>query len=232
MKEKPELPDLVWKSQTSFSQTSATTRSLFFQWFSFAILPLKKTRRRRSELVIIVHYISPSPSISVWLVGGITGLFSERAKRAGVVRGNSRLKGCFWRVRFPLCPLNVLYYLNMSCHGLVNLASILDCRSPEALLQFPAVSCLCPPKTAFFCRKVHLSAGKYIFLQESASFCRKTHAVYSGGLRIMSGSLFLDDMGLPVQIRASSTFSICYITKLLGSQVLERATQRTLPYKN
>ena len=43
----------------------------------------------------------------------------------------------------------------------------------------PAISCrflrMCPPKTAFSCRKVHFSAGKCIFLQESAFFGRKLH---------------------------------------------------------
>ena len=68
-----------------------------------------------------------------------------------------------------------------------------------------------PTKTAFFCRKLHFSAGKRIFycrkahisvgkcilLRENAFFWRKTHssAVCSGGLRIMHGSLFLDEVG-------------------------------------
>ena len=68
----------------------------------------------------------------------------------------------------------------------------------------PAISCgflRCAPQ------KPHFSAGKCIFLQESAFFwnalfcrkmfffCRKTHffAVHSGGLRIMNGRLFLDE---------------------------------------
>ena len=29
----------------------------------------------------------------------------RQRSREGVVRGNGRPKGCFWRVRFPLCPL-------------------------------------------------------------------------------------------------------------------------------
>ena len=83
------------------------------------------------------------------------------------------------------------------------LASVLESRALKA-----SCNCLlCPPKTALFWRKVHFSAGKCIFLQESAFFGRKLHfsvgksifcwktylsAVYSGGLRIMNGSLFLD----------------------------------------
>ena len=36
-------------------------------------------------------------------------LLSKRAKRSGegVMRGNGRPKGCFWRVRFRLCALKV-----------------------------------------------------------------------------------------------------------------------------
>ena len=42
---------------------------------------------------------------------------------------------------------------------------ILEPSSPSAIsCGFPAMG---PPKTAFFCRKVHFSAGKCIFLQES-----------------------------------------------------------------
>ena len=38
-------------------------------------------------------------------------------------------------------------------------------------------------------RKVHFSVGKCIFLQEML-----LSAVYSGGLRVVSGSLFLDEV--------------------------------------
>ena len=64
---------------------------------------------------------------------------------------------------------------------------------------------MCRLKTAFFSRKAHFSERKCVFLHENAFFffsvgepifCRKVHfsAVYSGGLRIMNCSLFLDEL--------------------------------------
>ena len=68
---------------------------------------------------------------------------------------------------------------------------------------------MCPPKTAFFCRKEHFSAGKGIFCRKAhlsvgkgLFFCRKVN--FSSGvplvcgsllraLRLMNGSLFLDE---------------------------------------
>ena len=58
---------------------------------------------------------------------------------------------------------------------------------------------MCPSKTAFPCRKVHFSAQESVFFcSEALGFCRNTHfsAVCSGGSRIVSGSLFLDDTKL------------------------------------
>ena len=77
-------------------------------------------------------------------------------------------------------------YLAMACYAhktpppkvLWKLASVLDSwdlnLKPSCnFLWFPA---MCPPrKTVFFCRKVHFSAGKCIFLQESAFFGTKLH---------------------------------------------------------
>ena len=61
---------------------------------------------------------------------------------------------------------------------------------------------MCPPKAAFFRRNTAgngillqesaFSVGKSIFLQENASFYRKTHfsALHSEGLRIVNGGEF------------------------------------------
>ena len=66
-------------------------------------------------------------------------------------------------------------WLSNSQKFLWKLASVLDSWAVKPSCDFlRAVSCdVPPPKTAFFCRKVHLSAGNGIFLQESAFFCRK-----------------------------------------------------------
>ena len=79
------------------------------------------------------------------------------------------------RSLFPSCE-------SMSCSRFL---------SPEALLQFSVISCNVP----IFCRKVHVLQEVCMSLQKFAFFCRDIHfsAVCSGGLRVMNGSLFLND---------------------------------------
>ena len=55
------------------------------------------------------------------------------------------------------------------------LASVLDSRALKPSCNFLRFPAMCPPKTVFFCGKVHLSAGKCIFRYESDFFGRKMH---------------------------------------------------------
>ena len=94
---------------------------------------------------------------------------------------------------------------------------------------------------------MHFSAGKCIFREEIAFFCRKVHffyrktffsAVYSGGLRIMNGSLFPDETeppfcGAPKKLvrigfhgRSSEGFEEGVLSKGIFSQILKAILQR------
>ena len=66
---------------------------------------------------------------------------------------------------------------------------------------------MCRPKSACFCRKVHFSAGRCIFLQERhASAGKPSFLQFTPGLRIMSGSLFLDEVWQRKMLRMFSNF--------------------------
>ena len=68
--------------------------------------------------------------------------------------------------------LSTIYVRHQSCE---KLASVLDSWTLKPSCNFLRFPAMCPPKTAFFCRKVHFSAGNRTFLQENAFFCRKMH---------------------------------------------------------
>ena len=128
-----------------------------------------------------------SCSVFFYMEEGFWEGFLERGSKKGLSRRHLEWKNSFlWK-----------------------LASVLDSWALKPSCNFLRFPAMCPPKTAFFCRKVHFSAGKCISLPETAFFCRKIHvsvgkpiflqenfsfsAVYSGGLGIMNGSLFQDD---------------------------------------
>ena len=88
------------------------------------------------------------------------------------------------------------FRLDTSWEILWKLASALDSWALKPSCNFLRFLAMFPSKTAFFCRKMHFFGRKSVlFCRKVLVFCGKTHfsAVCSGGSRIMSGSLFLDE---------------------------------------
>ena len=81
------------------------------------------------------------------------------------------------------------WVLKPSCNFL-RFPATLDCI-------FPAGACIFLQEKAFVCRKVHLKLRKDLF-------CRKiVYVQFARGLRIMNGSVFLDDLSLSDERRSS-----------------------------
>ena len=125
-RQEPELLDLAWKSQRSFSQTSATTQVMVLSApivahvFCDLFSPTKRTLSiaHVSASALTALYLRNSPCFAARkgtkefpsLKQCLLPRFRDQRQRGGegVVRRNGCPKGCFWRGCFSSAPQGLL----------------------------------------------------------------------------------------------------------------------------